>query len=150
MIPGFHGGTGSFYYGVWLPGEGVWLQEDASALMSPELFGSFVAPAIAQMARSFDTSVIHLHPSSYIPVEYLIETSLSAVELHIDFGGPSAEELFPYYRKILDHKPLIIWGDLTVEDLDFIATKLDHQALALLPVVDSLEQAEGIWGKFKT
>lgn len=150
MIPDFHGGTGSFYYGVWLPGEGVWLQEDASALMSPELFGSFVAPAIAQMARSFDTSVIHLHPSSYIPVEYLIETPLSAVELHIDFGGPRAEELFPYYRKILDHKPLIIWGDLTLEDLDFIEAKLDRHALALLPVVASLEQAEGIWGKFKT
>ncbi len=150
MIPDFHGGTGSFYYGVWLPGKGVWLQEDASALMSPELFGGFIAPAIHKMARSFDTSVIHLHPSSYIPVEYLIETPLSAVELHIDFGGPRAEELFPYYRKILDRKPLVIWGDLTLEDLDFIAAKLDPQALALLPVVDSREQAEGIWGKFKT
>ncbi len=150
MIPDFHGGTGSFYYGVWLPGKGVWLQEDASALMSPELFGSFVAPAIHQMAGSFDTSVIHLHPSSYIPVEFLVETTLSAVELHIDFGGPRAEELFPYYRKILDHKPLIIWGDLSYEDLDFIAAKLDRQTLALLPVVASLEQAEGIWGRFKT
>ncbi len=150
MIPDFHGGTGSFYYGVWLPGKGVWLQEDASALMSPELFGSFVAPAIHQMAGSFDTSVIHLHPSSYIPAEFLVETTLSAVELHIDFGGPRAEELFPYYRKILDHKPLIIWGDLSFEDLDFIAAKLDRQTLALLPVVASLEQAEGIWGRFIT
>ncbi len=126
------------------------MQEDASALMSPELFGSFIAPAIHQMAGSFDTSVIHLHPSSYIPVEFLIETPLSAVELHIDFGGPRAEDLFPYYRKILDRKPLIIWGDLSFEDLDFIAAKLDRQALALLPVVASLEQAEGIWGMFKT
>jgi hypothetical protein len=149
-IPDFHGGTGSFYYGVWLPGKGVWLQEDASALMSPALFGSFVAPAIHQMAGSFDTSVIHLHPSSYIPVEFLVETPLSAVELHIDFGGPRAEELFPYYRKILDRKPLIIWGDLMLEDLDFIAAKLDRQALALLPVVTSQEQAEHIWGRMKT
>ena len=150
MIPDFHGGTGSFYYGVWLPGKGVWLQEDSSALMSPELFGSFVAPAIHKMAGSFDTSVIHLHPSIYIPVEFLVEAPLSAVELHIDFGGPRAEELLPYYRKILDHKPLIIWGDLSFEDLDFIAAKLDRQALALLPVVASIEQAEGIWGRFKT
>ncbi len=58
--------------------------------------------------------------------------------------------MFPYYRKILDHKPLIIWGDLSFEDLDFIAAKLDRQALALLPVVASLEQVEGIWGRFKT
>ncbi|UCF96905.1 MAG: sulfatase-like hydrolase/transferase [Spirochaetaceae bacterium] len=123
--------------------------ELASALMSPRLFGEFVAPAIHEMARSFDTSVIHLHPSTYIPVEYLVETSLSAIELHIDFGGPRAEELLPYYRKILEHKPLIIWGDLAPEDFDFIASKLDRRALALLPVVDSQEQADQIWSRFK-
>jgi hypothetical protein len=150
IIPSFHGGTGSFYYEVWLPGRGVWLQEDASALLSPELFGQFIAPAIHKIAGSFDTSVIHLHPSTYIPVEYLVETPLDAIELHIDFGGPRAEELLPYYRKILAHKPLIVWGDLTPEDLDFIDRKLDRQSLALLPVVGSVQQAEQIWGKFKT
>jgi hypothetical protein len=149
VIPDFHGGTGSFYYAVWLSGKGVWLQEDAAALMSPELFGRFIAPAIQEMAGSFHSSVIHLHPSAYIPVEHLVQTPLSAIELHIDFGGPRAEELYPTYRKILEHKPLIIWGDLTAEDLDFIARKLDRQALALLPVVHSPEQAEAIWSSFK-
>ncbi|MBN2552837.1 MAG: hypothetical protein JXB06_08700 [Spirochaetales bacterium] len=149
VIPDFHGGTGSFYYATWLPGRGVWLQEDASALMSPQLFGEFIAPAVDRIAASFDTTVIHLHPSSYIPVEFLIRTPLDAIELHIDFGGPRAEELYPYYRRILDHKPLIIWGDLTGEDLDFIARKLDRRALALLPVVESRRQAEQIWGRFK-
>jgi 5-methyltetrahydrofolate--homocysteine methyltransferase len=148
-IPQFHGGTGSFYYAVWLSGKGVWLQEDASALMSPELFEQFIAPAIHRIAGNFDTSVIHLHPSTYIPVEHLVRTPLDAVELHIDFGGPRAEELYPYYRRILDHKPLIIWGDLTPEDLDFVARKLDRRALALLPVVDSRQQAEEIWSRFK-
>jgi hypothetical protein len=147
--PDFHGGTGSFYYAVWLSGKGVWLQEDASALMSPQLFGEFVAPAIHEMAGSFDSSVIHLHPSAYIPVEHLVQTPLSAIELHIDFGGPRAEELYPTYRRILEHKPLIIWGDLTPEDLDFVDRKLDRQALALLPVVDSRQQAEEIWRQFK-
>jgi hypothetical protein len=149
VIPEFHGGTGSFYYATWLPGRGVWLQEDASALMSPQLFGEFVAPAVNRIAASFDTTVIHLHPSAYIPVEYLVQTPLDAIELHIDFGGPRAEELFPYYRRILDHKPLIIWGDLTPDDIDFIARKLDRRALALLPVVKSRQQAEQIWARFK-
>ena len=149
VIPDFYGGTGSFYYEAWLPGKGVWLQEDASALMSPELFGEYIAPAVHEIAGSFDCSVIHLHPSTYIPVEHLVEAPLSAVELHIDFGGPRAEELYPYYRRILDHKPLIIWGDLTPEDLNFVARKLDRQALALLPVVASREQAEEIWSRYK-
>ena len=30
------------------------------------------------------------------------------------------------------------------------SAKLDRQALALLPVVASLEQAEDIWGRFRT
>jgi hypothetical protein len=149
VIPDYHGGTGSFYYAVWLPGRGVWLQEDAAALMSPALFGEIMAPAIHELAHSFDTTVIHLHPSSYIPVEHLVESSLSAIELHIDFGGPRAEELLPYYQKILEHKPLIIWGDLTAEDLDFIKRRLDRRALALLPVVESQRQAEQIWARFK-
>ena len=148
-IPDFHGGTGSFYYEAWLPGKGVWLQEDAAALMSPQLFGEFIAPAVHEIAGSFDSSVIHLHPSTYIPVEHLVQAPLSAVELHIDFGGPRAEELYPYYRRILAHKPLIIWGDLTPADLDFVTRKLDRQALALLPVVESREQALEIWSRYK-
>ena len=82
-------------------------------------------------------------------MEFLISTPLDAIELHIDFGGPRAEELYPYYRKILEHKPLIIWGDLTGEDLEFISRKLDRRSLALLPVVESRRQAEEIWGRFK-
>lgn len=148
-IPDFHGGTGSFYYAAWLPGKGVWLQEDAAALMSPELFGKLIAPAVHELAESFDTTVIHLHPSTYIPVEHLVESPVSAIELHIDFGGPRAEELYPVYRRILKHKPLIIWGDLTPGDLEFIAGKLERCALALLPVVESRQQAEQIWARFK-
>jgi hypothetical protein len=83
-------------------------------------------------------------------------TGSSRSQVPTDFQGAEdasalmSAELFPYYRKILDYKPLIIWGDLTLEDLDFIEAKLDRHALALLPVVASLEQAERIWGKFKT
>jgi len=148
-IPDFHGGVGSFYYSMWLPGRGVWLQEDASALMSPQLFGEFIYPAIVEMAGAFDTSIIHLHPSTYVPVDFLVGSPLSAIELHIDLGGPSAEELHPYYRKIQSRKPLVIWGDLSAVDLQFLARRLDRRSLALLPVVSNREQAESIWKLFK-
>lgn len=148
-IPDFHGGVGSFYYSMWLPGRGVWLQEDASALLSPRLFGEFIYPAVLEIAAAFDTTIIHLHPGSYVPVEFLVDTPLAAIELHIDLGGPRAEDLLPVYRKIQSRKPLIIWGDLTDEDLDFIGRRLDRRSLALLPVVSSPGQAEAIWKKFR-
>jgi hypothetical protein len=59
------------------------------------------------------------------------------------------EELYPYYRRILEHKPLLIWEDLTPEDIDFVARRLNRQALALLPVVSSRQQAEEIWRRLK-
>ncbi|MBN1834607.1 MAG: hypothetical protein JW820_02090 [Spirochaetales bacterium] len=145
LIPDFHGGVGSFYYNLWMPGKGVWLQEDAAALISPELFESVVLPSLANIVEHFDSSIIHLHPSDFIPVDFLIGTELTAIELHIDFGGPRAEELYPYYRKIQSRKPLIIWGDLTREDLDFVTRRLDPQALAVIPVVGSKSEAEEIW-----
>jgi hypothetical protein len=149
LIPPFHGGVGSFYYNLWMPGRGVWLQEDAAALLSPELFERFVLPGVSAIAEHFDSTIMHLHPSDFIPVEFLIGTELTAIELHIDYGGPRAEELVPYYRKIQSRKPLIIWGDLTREDLDVVARFLDPQALALIPVVKDGSEAEWIWRRFK-
>ncbi len=150
VIPQFHGGTGSFYYSMWLPGKGVWLQEDAAALMSPELFARFVLPSIERIAACFQTTVIHLHPSTYIPVDHLAGSSVSAIELHIDLGGPSAEDLAPFYGAVLERKPLLIWGDLSPADLAFIRRALPPEGLALLPVVRSRQEAEAVWRQFKT
>lgn len=67
--------------------------------MSPRLFGDFVAPATDELAESFDTSVIHVHPSTCIPLDYLPASPLSSVELHIDSGGPAAADPYSRYRK---------------------------------------------------
>ena len=148
-FPDFHGGTGSYFYNLWMPGRGTWIQEDAAALLSPGLFEGTILPALERVIAHFDSVIIHLHPAGYIPVDPLVETGLAAVELHIDKGGPSAEELLPVYRKIQSRKPLIIWGDLNEADLGFIKGNLDLAALTILPVVESPEAAERIWDMMK-
>ena len=135
------GGVGSYFYSMWLPGRGVWLQEDASALLSPELFEEFIMPAVRRVISAFDTVLMHLHPAGYIPVDQLVETDLTAIELHIDKGGPSAEELLPYYRTIQSKKPLVIWGDLTYNDLVFVRDNLDSRALSVIPVIEQPGEA---------
>ncbi len=52
-LPLFHGGTGSFFYGVWCPGKTIWLQEDAAALLSPDLYEEFVHPAVCKVIGNF-------------------------------------------------------------------------------------------------
>ena len=130
-LPAFHGGTGSFLYGLWCPGKAIWLQEDAVALLSPELYEKFIYPADCRIAGSFDKTVIHLHPTRVIPSRQLVATKLEVIELHIDHDGPRAATLEPHYRTVLASKPLLIWGDLTDADLQFVFTRLPREGLAV-------------------
>ena len=147
-LPLFHGGTGSFFYALWCPGKMIWLQEDAAALLSPALYERFIYPADCRLASAFENSVIHLHPSRFIPSRQLVQTNLAAIELHIDHDGPRAAALESHYRTVLESKPLLIWGDLTDADLEFIFTRLPHQGLAVNVVVSSVEQAQELWRKY--
>ena len=98
-VPFFLGGTGSFFYSLWTPGKTIWLQEDAAALLSPDLYEKFILPADVRIARAFEHTVIHLHPARFIPVDYLLETTVDVIELHFDKGGPSAQQLLDVHRR---------------------------------------------------
>ena len=91
-----------------------------------------------------ENTVIHLHPSRYIPSELLVDSALAAIELHIDHDGPRASALAEHYRVILAKKPLYIWGDLTPADLEFIFGNLPHQGLAVNVVIDTPRDAASI------
>ena len=128
-LPLFHGGTGAFFYSLWCPGKTIWLQEDAVALLSPALYDEFIFPADCRIAQTFQNTMIHLHPTRYIPVRSLVSTSLAAIELHIDHDGPRAEALERHYRTVLAAKPLLIWGDLAEADLNFIFSRLPYHGI---------------------
>ena len=102
-------------------------------------------PADRAIAAAFEHIIIHLHPTRFIPTKYLVETDLSAIELHIDHDGPRAEALWGHYRVISARKPLCIWGDVTDADLEFIFTQVPPQDLAVNAVVESPEQAHALW-----
>jgi 5-methyltetrahydrofolate--homocysteine methyltransferase len=146
-LPRFHAGTGSFFYGLWCPGRMIWLQEDAVALLSPTLYEKFIYPADCRIAASFENAVIHLHPTRFIPSRQLVATKLAAIELHIDHDGPRAEALEPHYRTVLESKPLLIWGDLTAADLEFVFTRLPREGLAVNVVAGSPAEAREIWDR---
>ena len=75
--------------------------------------------------------------------------NFTAMELHIDEGGPSAEELYETHKKILVQKPLLIWGDIPEADLDWIFSKLTAQGLAVNTVVESPQQAHELYKKYR-
>jgi hypothetical protein len=149
-VPSFHGGTGAFFYSAWTPGKTIWMQEDAAALLSPGLYEEFIKPADDRICRAFESSVIHLHPSRFIPVDYFLDMPVDVIELHFDRGGPSAPDLLPLHRKILARKPLFVFGNVVEQDLDFMIDNLPWNGLAIDMVVSSVEHAREVWSRFES
>ncbi len=148
IIPAYHGGMGSFYYNAWVPEGTIWHQEDAAALLSPELYEQFIKPCDEEIIAAFDHCIMHQHSEGYIPYKHYVNMGFDALEIHIDAGGPSAEQLFHTHIEILTKKPMIIWGDIPETDLEWIFTKLPAEGLAVITVVESPEMAEYVWNKF--
>jgi len=144
-IPAFHGGIGSFYYSMWAPAGTVWHQEDAAALLSPDLFVEFIAPCDQRIVNTLGNCIMHQHPTGYIPYREYLDMGFAALELHVDEGGPSAEALCAIHREILGRSPLLIWGRLSDADLDWVFGELPPAGLAIQVEVDSPEQAKAIW-----
>ena len=144
-VPLFHGGTGAFFYSLWSPGRTLWLQEDAAALLSPNLYERFIWPCDRKITEAFEHTVIHLHPAAFIPTDYLLETDIDVIELHVDVGGPSPQQLRDTHRRILAEKRLLVWGDFSEDDLLDTIEHLPHRALAVNMAVESVEQAHAVW-----
>lgn len=145
----FHGGTGVFLYGLWCPGKTIWLQEDAAALLSPQLYEEFIYPADCRIAEAFEHTVIHLHPSQFIPIDFILKSNIDAIELNVDKSGPSVKQLQKEYIKILSSKPLLIWGHLNENDMLFLLKNLPHKGLAINIACSSQEEGRHLWNVFQ-
>ncbi|MDD2598276.1 MAG: uroporphyrinogen decarboxylase family protein [Kiritimatiellae bacterium] len=147
-IPDFYGGIGSFYYHMWAPKGTVWHQEDAAALLSPELYAQFIEPFDRRIVTSFPHVVMHQHSTGFVPTDKYLAMGMSVLELHIDKGGPAARDLYERHAAILKRCPLLIWGDISTADLDWIFGKLPLQGLAIIKVVKDASQAEQLWKRY--
>lgn len=147
-VPPFHGGVGSFYYHIWAPVGTIWHQEDAAALLSPGLYDRFIRRHDQRIAESFAGCIMHQHPTAFVPTDSYIDMPFTALELHVDEGGPDVAALEPVHRRILARKPLLIWGHLGDNDLDRIFTRLPMEGLAVMTCVDGPEQAGRLWRRY--
>lgn len=147
-IPPFHGGVGSFYYSMWAPADSVWHQEDAASLLNPDLYREYILPHDLEIARRFGGCFMHMHPTGFYPWRELADSDMTVLELHIDQGGPNAEALFDVHKGIMAKKPLLIWGEIPDQDLDWIFSKLPHEGLAVNTVVRDADHARQIWQKY--
>jgi hypothetical protein len=142
----FAGGTVIEQFALWAPGEIVRMQEDASALFSPDLYVKLLQDEDRKQAAAFPYSLIHLHASSLHLIDRIADIrELGCIQINKDMGGTEIEREIPYFKAVQARgKSLLIRGKLTLQDLALMRKALSPRGLYLQIVVESPEEAESL------
>ena len=145
-LPRFHGGYFDAQYSLWAPGTIVRMQEDATAVYSPDLYRRLVQPVDRMIARSFECSFMHLHSTSMFLLDAFLEIDeIRCYEVNNDASGPPLLQMVPHFRKIQAHgKPLLIRGSFAPEEIELLTGKLEPHGLFLLIMVRDHDEIEQI------
>jgi DNA-binding FadR family transcriptional regulator len=142
LIPPFYGGQALGFYHIWAPGKAIWFQDDLSSILSPKLYRQFFCDSARLILAGHDHTAVHLHPNSFFILDDLLSLeNLKAVQVNKDISGPGIAEMLPVLAKIMQTHRLILWGDLTVEDLELVRRSLPCRGLALNVVAPTKEEA---------
>jgi len=143
-IPLFHGGYFDGQYSLWSPGPIVRMQEDATAVYSPELYRKFVQPVDRKLARDFACSFIHLHSSSMFLLDAFLEIEeIRCFEINNDVCGPPVKEMVRYFQRVQQAgRPLLVRGSLRPDDLSLLLDSLEVRGLFLNIMVNRMEEID--------
>jgi DNA-binding FadR family transcriptional regulator len=142
LIPPFYGGQALGFYHIWASGSAIWFQDDLSSLLSPQLYRQFFLGSARMILAGHEHTAVHLHPNCFFILDELLSLEgLKVVQVNKDISGPGIEEMLPVLAKIMQTRGLILWGDLTVEDLELVKQNLPCRGLALNVVAPTREEA---------
>ena len=98
------GGNAFAAFRIWGPGRTAKVQCDFSCMISPEMFGEFVAPALAAQCQWLDYSLYHLDGTTAVQhLDALLEIeALDAIQWTPQAGKPGtgSPEWYGLYRRI--------------------------------------------------
>ena len=94
---------------TWAPEKIIWFQEDAMAVLSPDLYREFLIPLNRRIGNEFPCTGFHLHCTALWVVDQLVQVpEIDVLELDLETQDEnSVEETFCAGKKILANKPLI-------------------------------------------
>jgi hypothetical protein len=145
-IPLFHEGYFDAQYQLWAPGPIVRMQEDATAVFSPDLYRKLVQPIDRTMARHFSYNFIHLHSTSMYLLDAFLEIEeLRCLEVNIEPFNIPVKDMIPYYQRIQTaNRPLLIRGSITPDEMRLLLDSLEPQGLYLHIVVDKQQEIDAL------
>jgi hypothetical protein len=142
----FTGGYLIEQLGIWAPDRLARLQEDSSALFSPDLYTTLLQPWDRRMAEAFPYAAIHLHSSSLFLLDRILDIeSLGCIQINKDVGNTAIAEMMPSFRLVQSrHRSLLIRGKLDLDDLALFRTHLSPNGLYLQIVVEKAEDCRAL------
>jgi len=151
----FHGGQCAGRRRVWTPGTCMLYQDDAVAMLCPSLFREFILPHEHEILRRYTRSMIHTHSGTLrIMIDGLLSLpSLHAIEVQFDPSGPSLSALLGSFKRIQEHKALVISGeltDLTMDGIKLLLQELSPRGMCLIPKVRTEVEADAMLAQLRT
>lgn len=135
LIPPFHGGWALWNYGLWAPGSVTRIQTDASVQISRQMYERFILPHERRIMAAFDYSLMDLHSGGTLALRdpLLEEPGLNAISVTLDpyESCPSIADLLPVFLRILERKALLVYGQITAEQLTLLTESLPPRGLCL-------------------
>jgi hypothetical protein len=148
--PKFHNGYILAFYNIWTPSYCQYMQEDSLAYLSPRFYREILLKNHIKMVNSCGYSFMHLHTDGLYCLDELYKMeNLKIIDVTRDLVGLSAFELLPVLKEIQKHKPLLIWGDLTREEIKELLNALSPRGLCICPVVKTLEEGKDLMRRMK-
>jgi hypothetical protein len=131
LVPTHLGGRAGTSRYFWAPEEMVETAEDISFMTSPALHRRFVAPLHAALSRRFPYTIVHLHSTQLHTVPTLLELEgVAAIQITPDFGEDLVPQI-PLLARILDRKPLLLHGVISIASAKEIMRSLPARGLGL-------------------
>ncbi len=143
-LPLFHGGYFDAQYQLWGPGPMIRMQEDATAVFSPDLYRKLVQPVDRMIAGQFECSFIHLHSTSMFMLDAFLEIEeLRCFEINIEPFNIPVRGMMKYFRRVQDaDRPLLIRGSLTEDEARVVMDSLDPRGLYLHIMPESKQEVD--------
>jgi hypothetical protein len=146
VIPPWHGthAAGGYPSKMWCRRTVAYTQEDCAALLSPDLFKQFLLPIERDQCGAAQVNFVHIHSSCLYPVDILLENRCyDVLEINIDHPGgssPDLPDLLPVLARIqAARRPLLLWGEQTPGEWNYIRKELSPVGLSLQPIVRRAE-----------
>ena len=124
------GGYGHVY-GYWAPGKTIVIQEDVMGMCSPNMYRDIFMQNDAEVVHHLGEHVIfHLHTTGYQHYKHVLDIpGIAGLEMALESIGPTALDLVPVFREILEKSRLILNVGTGFELLPQVLSKLPKEGL---------------------